>query len=370
MKFLNWINKKTRKINTSLSVILKFLLFVSVISSVYYNLWHMMSISLLLLLLLFLPQLIKKSHKIKIPKEFEFLLLIFVIIAFFSRKISSLVTPIFFGIAMGFFGFLIMLILYSNGKIKKDPLFISLFAFCFSVTTGFLIELSKYCLKFILKHTLSDNIYIFTMNLMISVTLGSIIASVIGYFYMRGRISFFKKIIEMFEKSNPNLHFRKKNTVSDVENLLEVGESGNLEFKSTLRKNLYTQEIDKKVEYAVLKTINAFLNSEGGILLIGVGDKGEIIGIDKDNFSSNDKFLLHFTNLIKEKIGKKYISLINFELVKIKNKFILEIRCARSKSPVFLKEEDNENFYIRIGPASTRIEGSNLIEYIDKKFNE
>ena len=64
--------------------------------------------------------------------------------------------------------------------------------------------------------------------------------------------------------------------------LIKRGENEKIEFKSTLRINLHTKEQDKKVENSVLKTIVAFLNSEGGTLLIGVSDCGEIIGIEKD----------------------------------------------------------------------------------------
>jgi len=270
---------------------------------------------------------------------------------------------------MGFFGFLIMLILYSNGRIKKDPFFISLFAFCFSITISFLIEISKYFLKFILNSAMDESTYIFTMNLMTSVIIGATLASLTGYFYMRGRISFFKKVIEKFEKLNPILYSRKNSTSEEIKSLLEKGESNNLEFKSTLRTNLYTKKIDKNIEYSNLKTINAFLNSKGGILLIGISDSGEIVGIEKDNFQNNDKFLLHFANIIKEKIGKENLHLVNFNLINIENKFILEVVCAKSKFPVFLKEDKNENFYIRSGPASTKIEGKTLIEYINKNFN-
>lgn len=52
------------------------------------------------------------------------------------------------------------------------------------------------------------------------------------------------------------------------------------------------------MEKAALKTIVAFLNTRGGVLLIGVSDSGEIIGADEASFESRDKMLLHFNNLI------------------------------------------------------------------------
>src|SRR6185295_2745086 len=58
-----------------------------------------------------------------------------------------------------------------------------------------------------------------------------------------------------------------------AEELLTQHESATLEFKSTLRWNLRENRKDPQiVTTAVLKTIAAFLNTEGGDLLIGVAD--------------------------------------------------------------------------------------------------
>jgi hypothetical protein len=54
-----------------LSLALKLILIISIINSVYYQLWHLMSTSVFLLLLLLIPQIVKKGYKIKIPVEFE-----------------------------------------------------------------------------------------------------------------------------------------------------------------------------------------------------------------------------------------------------------------------------------------------------------
>ena len=42
-----------------------------------------------------------------------------------------------------------------------------------------------------------------------------------------------------------------------------------MEFKTTLRINLHTDEPDKRMEMAVLKTLAGFLNTNGGTLIVG-----------------------------------------------------------------------------------------------------
>ena len=80
----------------------------------------------------------------------------------------------------------------------------------------------------------------------------------------------------------------------EVKELIAQGESKTLEFKSTLRWNLEENRKDpERVTHAVVKTIAAFLNTEGGDLIVGVNDVGEVVGIELDQFDSNDKFMLH-----------------------------------------------------------------------------
>ncbi|MFW6233644.1 MAG: helix-turn-helix domain-containing protein, partial [Nanoarchaeota archaeon] len=168
---------------------------------------------------------------------------------------------------------------------------------------------------------------------------------------------------------NPDIFLKKSNSIEEINSLIKNRESEELEFKSTLRKNLYTGDSDKKIENSVLKTIVAFMNTNGGTLIIGVNDNGEILGLEKDNFVNNDKLNLHLINLIKSRIGKNYISLIQFDIININKKDVLVIRCAKSKKPVFLNEEEKEKFYIRVGPGSIELSGSSLIDYIKKKFD-
>src|SRR3546814_12750902 len=69
-----------------------------------------------------------------------------------------------------------------------------------------------------------------------------------------------------------------------VSELIAAGEGDGVEFKSTLRMNLHTGQVDDKMQVTVLKTIAGFLNAKGGTLLIGVSDDGQVTGLSADNF--------------------------------------------------------------------------------------
>src|SRR5690625_6416401 len=68
----------------------------------------------------------------------------------------------------------------------------------------------------------------------------------------------------------------------DLKQIINEGESSILEFKSTLRWNIRESRHDKKMEEVIMKSIVAFANGEGGKLLIGVADDGEILGLQND----------------------------------------------------------------------------------------
>jgi len=349
-----------------LSLSIKLILLLSIINAIYNQLWHIMSTNIFLLILMFIPEVTKK-YEVKIPKSFEWALLIFVIFTLFLGKAGGIITPIIFGITVAFIGLMILAILYSSNQIKKNYPLIILFSFNFALAFGVILELLKYFLKIILGHEITSDIYAYSMRNLAFVLVGALISIIIGFAYMENYGGWVRNIFGKLISMNPKL--LKRHEEEEISELIKKGENDKLEFKSSLRVNLYTKEIDKKIEYSVLKTISAFLNSKGGILLIGVSNKGEVLGIEKDKFEDEDKFSLHLINIIKEKIGKKNFGLINLKFLHHKEKTIMKVSCKKSKKEVFLKPSPKEEeFYIRVGPSSTKIFGSELIDYIEKNF--
>ncbi|RLB66358.1 MAG: hypothetical protein DRH04_09480 [Deltaproteobacteria bacterium] len=164
---------------------------------------------------------------------------------------------------------------------------------------------------------------------------------------------------------------RQKIHDHDFENelfaLIAAGESTSLEFKSSVRMNLNTGKSGKEIEIAWLKTVVAFMNSDGGILLIGVNDDGEIVGIDADGFASEDKCRLHCKNLINTHIGPEFSRFIHLKMRQVQGKTIVVIECERVRKPVFLTVGKNEDFYVRSGPSSLKLSMSQMAKYLDER---
>ena len=111
------------------------------------------------------------------------------------------------------------------------------------------------------------------------------------------------------------------------------------------------------------------MNSDGGFLLIGVDDEGATIGLSREiqgfHNGKKDKFLLHFKNNLKSRIGEEFYPYINQKLVSIAGNDILLVECKRSSTECFL---DGKDFYVRTNPATDKLEGKKLFDYIKNHF--
>jgi len=154
----------------------------------------------------------------------------------------------------------------------------------------------------------------------------------------------------------------------DLTNILVNGESEAVEFKSTLRTNLHTGNKDSRMELSVLKTIAGFLNTNGGMLVIGASDDGSPMGIQADGFANEDKMSLHLVNIIKSRMGIHAITNIHAHFDDYDNYRVMVVKCRRSSIPIFLKDGGIERFYIRTGPSTTELSASQTQEYIRQRF--
>lgn len=150
--------------------------------------------------------------------------------------------------------------------------------------------------------------------------------------------------------------------------LIDGGETAQVEFKSTLRKNLFSGKKDPAIEMSVIKTIAGFLNNDGGVLFIGVKDNQEILGIEEDEFLNEDKMLLHLGNLITSKMGSLVLNDVHFTIVPMEEKSIVRVDCTPSNSPVFVSDNSADYFFVRSGVQTVSYNIMTAVSYIKGRF--
>lgn len=171
-------------------------------------------------------------------------------------------------------------------------------------------------------------------------------------------------------------HFWKRRskqelTRSKILKLIEKGENERVEFKSSLRHDYRQIKTDKNLEEVILKSIAGFLNSNGGILIIGVDDHGEILGLENDYWSlktkSKDGFEQRLMLIISNAFGKHICSKIHVSFFEIKLKQVCSILIDRSKRPVYFKENNQTVFFLRTGNVTNPLSTSETVEYLKSK---
>lgn len=153
-----------------------------------------------------------------------------------------------------------------------------------------------------------------------------------------------------------------------IDEIVTQGEGKTIEFKSTLRINLHTKQVDPRVELGCLKTIAGFLNSRGGTLVIGVADNGDPVGIEADSFVNEDKMVLHLDNLIRGRLGAQFGMYVHPRFEDYGGHRVLAVECWPAKAPVFVKDDGVERFYIRSGASTSELLMSQVQEYIKQRF--
>lgn len=172
--------------------------------------------------------------------------------------------------------------------------------------------------------------------------------------------------------SSPFIEVFGTRMVDKVMELINGGESETIEFKSTGLKHLFIGKKDPRIEWAVVKSLCAFLNSDGGTLLVGVGDDGSIVGIEEDfpflKFGNTDHWSLWLTNLMIHATNPVATTYLKMSFVEIEGKTVARIDAKPSISPVFATDKERHKvFFVRTGPSTVRLEGPDLLRFLKKK---
>ena len=154
---------------------------------------------------------------------------------------------------------------------------------------------------------------------------------------------------------------------SPLGEVILLGESASLEFKSTLQWDMIHNQINKHLRFSCLKTIAAFLNSEGGTLIIGVEDDGNVLGLDNDLTSmknSLDRFEQLIAELVTYRIGPEYAKFIAVRFEAIDGQNICAVDVETSSVPAFMESDRGKEFYVRVGNTTRSLDPEQTVNHI------
>ncbi|MCF8462039.1 MAG: putative DNA binding domain-containing protein [Flavobacteriales bacterium] len=144
-----------------------------------------------------------------------------------------------------------------------------------------------------------------------------------------------------------------------LDELIAGGENSQVEFKPALVYNFSTERGGIGIKGIIAKSINAFLNSDGGFLFIGLNDNGNPQGLSHDYSLSEGKnekdfFLLEFDNMLKHFLGFSIRNSVSGQFYHYIDKEIFVVTVSPSKRrPIFVNGQNGKEFYVR-GEASSK----------------
>lgn len=153
----------------------------------------------------------------------------------------------------------------------------------------------------------------------------------------------------------------------NVQELISKEEHERLEFKSSLRFDTRSGKLNRDLEKAAMKTVAAFLNTQGGHLVLGVDNARNVLGLSKDygtiQIQNSDGFENHFTQVFNAMIGPEFRNFVKLYFYKVGESEVCVVRVAPSARPAYLKTDNNEHFYVRTGNVSTSLKLSEVESY-------
>ncbi len=175
-------------------------------------------------------------------------------------------------------------------------------------------------------------------------------------------------------------------TAETVEREMRDGESSQIEFKSSLLYDHKRSQAapdtpfhalkSEAVLYSVLKTIGAFLNSQGGILFVGVSDDQTVKGLAEDcqllgcqGFNA-DRWQLELRNHLtgKFKDGGLINDYVQVAFVPMTDRIIARVQVLARQRLSFLKQDDNHRLCRRQGNRTLEVPYFEIEEFLEARM--
>lgn len=187
--------------------------------------------------------------------------------------------------------------------------------------------------------------------------------------------------------------------IDRVSSILSLEESQTFEYKASLQtpyppleriekdgKEVFKDEqgrefkSEKEVKNSLIlkikQTVAAFLNSDGGVLIIGVHEKDnekELIGIERElgkergKPKSHDAYERKLNELLQTGLSKNIVSTnVRIEIKEENEIAYCEVRCKKLGREVVYCDEE---VFVRSGSSTVSLEGSDLVNWVQRREN-
>ena len=168
-------------------------------------------------------------------------------------------------------------------------------------------------------------------------------------------------------KQNAMNAYRLYTPDHEIATFLAIGETEKIEFKQAAFLSPHSNKPEDSMRKNVAEAVAAFMNSNGGTLLIGVSDDCQVLGIDHEFASANsskknwDGYQLAIADIIQNRLSvSNPFRFYQVSQHQVYGKTICRVDVQKSSGPVYL----DKKLVVRDGNRTRELHGPDLINYV------
>jgi hypothetical protein len=202
---------------------------------------------------------------------------------------------------------------------------------------------------------------------------GEILPLTIGYGVIGGLLGvIFALMTARLAEQNRLVNTLTHELGNSIHSIITGGETARVEFKSSFRWDNKTKKVNKALELGVLKTLAGFMNAQGGTLLIGVSDDGQILG-QADDYETlkkrdQDGFEQAIMTAVATTMGAQYTSLLQLVFHQLDGQDICQVIVSPAMRPVYFRQGKERRFYLRSGTGTRELNIQEGVDYIRSRY--
>ena len=155
-----------------------------------------------------------------------------------------------------------------------------------------------------------------------------------------------------------------------IRKLINYGEGEKVEFKETLKWDIHQKRDNLALTEEILKTVASYMNTDGGAIIVGVRDNGEVKGLEKSLKNTDDALKLVADKFIVHIPGHLFWACTP-KIHKVEGKYIMGIYVQKSDEPVYYQpkgKDQHTEFWIRHSARKIQLDPSEIHDYVTKRF--
>ena len=157
-----------------------------------------------------------------------------------------------------------------------------------------------------------------------------------------------------------------------VAELAAEGESETIEFKSSAFHSYKPDVPEKVVTSSIVKTVAAFLNSQGGTLAIGLADDGTVLGVEEDyklKGFDRDKFENALRTLLINSLGAVPATRCRTRFEEVAGRTVCLVDVQAGATPTYATVDKGKGlFFVRAGNTTRQLETEETVDYVEQRW--